>query len=405
MAEAIISRRGSGSGGFIGSLKTEIITCNSNFLVPPHNGNISVRIFGAGGGYGGGGGWMNNGEFTIAVGSVIPITIGVGGRGERSSGGTSTFGSYLSANGGTGGDGLNGGDGGAGGTPCGIGYQFGGGGCSRGTWYKTGHGGIWGGGGGGCGGDGGIYGGGGAPGGNGGTYGGGGGGGMYRGSDFRNGGIGGQYGGNGEMLLDFNWSTRIWSSILAQDGTNTSTWTNVDNVGGVLLRGWGKGGGMGIIDNRDTFIGAGGGGYGGNGGRILPEHSEFEYNRSISAYDGAGGGGYGGHGANAWYNRDDRGGGGGGYGGNGGEGGYDGGGGGGGYGPGADGGTEEGGGGGYFAPGGSGSGGGGAYGPGGSSGEYINNNRSLRDGKFGGGAAQDENARGGDGICIIQYYI
>ena len=186
MAEAIISRRSNSSTNSepIGNLTTEIIIENNQFVVPSHDGNLSVRVFGGGGGgysyrttyydsmidSGGGGGWMNNGEFDISTGSIVPITIGVGGRNGGYAGGTTSFGTYLSANGGEGGSMTGGGNGGAGGgfwaslignlTLTGSrGYQFGGGeaiitqtqygdpgtitinGCHGGTWGGGGS--IW----------------------------------------------------------------------------------------------------------------------------------------------------------------------------------------------------------------------------------------------------------------------
>ena len=114
-------------------LQTELVTSNKTWTVPNHAGNIYVRIFG------GGGGWMNNGELNLGNGQSIQITIGSGGSfGNNTgagSGGTTSFGSYLSANGGggatasgvcVGGNGGSGGGGMYGGG--GIGYQFGGGG-------------------------------------------------------------------------------------------------------------------------------------------------------------------------------------------------------------------------------------------------------------------------------------
>lgn len=95
------------------------------------------------------------------------------------------------------------------------------------------------------------------------------------------------------------------------------------------------------------------------------------------------------------------GGGGGGYGGDGGCGMINGGGGGGGYGKRAIGGNNGGGGGGYYSKGGDGNrfgGGGGGYGDG-----AIFNEKTA--GYGGGGAGFDAYGRGGDGICIIQYYI
>ena len=172
-------------------LHTELITENTNYTIPNHVGNIYVRIFGGGGGgsstrsyfdsnglhniaLGGGGGWTNNGEFNISDGNIVYITIGSGGL-AKSSGGTTSFGSYLSANGGSGGGstggGIYGGDGGSGGGYSdpdeisrissgrkggGTGYQFGGGGIyavneAISRYAAGGNGGPWGGGGGVCG--------------------------------------------------------------------------------------------------------------------------------------------------------------------------------------------------------------------------------------------------------------
>ena len=55
MSDAIISRRGWTNEGKP-QLITETITYNTNWTVPNHKGNISVRIFG-----GGGGGWSGAG--------------------------------------------------------------------------------------------------------------------------------------------------------------------------------------------------------------------------------------------------------------------------------------------------------------------------------------------------------
>ena len=137
------------------TLHTEVITSNTNWVVPNlANNTVSVRIFGGGGGggnnSGGGGGWMNNGDIVLNPGDSIPITIGTRGSGSRyggSAGGTTSFGSYLSASGGSGGSsrgaGGSGGSGGGGSTNGGIGWQFGGGGgynggAARGQWGGAG---------------------------------------------------------------------------------------------------------------------------------------------------------------------------------------------------------------------------------------------------------------------------
>ncbi|MBR3600451.1 MAG: hypothetical protein IKL53_11325, partial [Lachnospiraceae bacterium] len=148
MGEALMFRAGGGQGGGQYQYKSEVFTTNEIFVMPQgvKNNQIYVRIFGGGGGgccldymenyeddypdgwgSGGGGGWMNNGWITLVPGEQVQISIGKGGNGGRytgsynyyrgNSGGTTTFGTYLSANGG-GGAGNNssskGGDGGSG---------------------------------------------------------------------------------------------------------------------------------------------------------------------------------------------------------------------------------------------------------------------------------------------------
>ena len=371
MAEAIISRRGKSSngGGTSGNLITEMYTSNNSYKVPNHIGNLYIRIFGGGGSVGGtttptngiqitgggGGGWMNNGEFNISNGSVVPITIGIGGKfntttGSGNSGGTTSFGTYISANGGGCGStsgGGNGGSGGGGGIcvddsrygygytyPGGKGYQFGGGGGAPFTHFEKygssnrtevqgaigGDGGIWGGGGGG-------------------TY----------------GGRGGTYGGNGGSYVlaqntaapGDNYWLKFTSTAQGTNGTDTSDtneeFKGIGNVGICWL--WYTG-----YQNRPYNYG-GGGGYGGHGGG--------GGNTTVSF--GLGGGGGGGYGAKGGNGSSMSGGGGGGYGGNGSDSDYD----------------SPGGGGGYGLTG---------YGSGGGGYNAIRGNDGM------------------DGICIIQYY-
>ena len=114
MSEAIISKKRINKTVLVPTLKTEIITSNTNWTVPNHVGNISVMVYGGGSsanycssvyiaGIGGDGGFLNNGSFDINEGNVVPITIGRGGRGglgnKKSSGGSTSFGTYLVANG------------------------------------------------------------------------------------------------------------------------------------------------------------------------------------------------------------------------------------------------------------------------------------------------------------------
>ena len=317
MAEAVISRRGWTAEGKP-ELRTEVITGSTNWTVPNYKGNVSVRIFGGGAfnNNGGGSGWMNNAVFNNLVkGQNIVITIGAGGTNSNKSGGTTSFGTYLSANGGSG---TNGGAGG--GMDGGQGYQFGGAGSRSG---KGGDGGIWGGGGGGArnGGNGGQYGGGGGGGirhsgrtvysyngGNGGTYGGGGGSGYWTrvevsdtsfgGRSETNGGKGGTYGGNG---------AGAYNNTNAENGTNTIGNSSVP----LNLRGYGHCGaesnvvfinnksGQNRVAYTDRTYGAGGGGFGGNGGQVTGKNIRID--NGLGYYftaktGGGGGGGYGGNG-------------------------------------------------------------------------------------------------------------
>lgn len=155
MGEALLTRPGGADGGSSGgkTLMTEIITEDKLWTVPKaKDQSFSVRIFGGGGcggsAGGGGGGWMNNSILNLTAGEVIDIKIGPGGMNNYNSytGGTTLFGKYLSALGGTSGIGGNmpivingyskhlqcsGGSGGASAisdnTVSGIGFQFGGG--------------------------------------------------------------------------------------------------------------------------------------------------------------------------------------------------------------------------------------------------------------------------------------
>ena len=146
--------------------RTEIFTHDGVFTVPAGVTSLRVMCYGGGGhgglsgdeaGGGGGGGYYAEETVSVTPGEKIPVTIGLGGVlgfmnfGDnirtRHNGGTTSFGSYLSADGGesgydggsTGGNGGSGGSGGGGGytnhsgkyANGGVGYQFGGGGGGR----------------------------------------------------------------------------------------------------------------------------------------------------------------------------------------------------------------------------------------------------------------------------------
>ena len=306
MGEALLIKAGgAGTSGNSspGNLVTNIFTTNGVFVVPKaKDQQFSVRIFGGGGGgavldshyangkvlysscAGGGGGYMNNDILILNEGETIQVSIGAGGRGsyisvntiknesEGKVGGTTSFGTYLSALGGDGAkayknnaNGGNGGSGGGGDRCGGRGYQFGGGGGYQGYTYNSifpsGSGGKWGGGGGhdigdptqgGC---------------------------LYENSQNRSEVTGfSRLGGNGGN-----------NSRDAQNGTNTIGNNEIPNS----LQGSGL---AGINASSSKSVSCGGGGYGGCGG-----------------YSSGGGGGYGANGGNG-------GGGGGGYGGKGGDG-------------------------------------------------------------------------------------
>jgi|13_taG_2_1085334.scaffolds.fasta_scaffold10016_4 hypothetical protein len=81
-----------------------------SFTVPSGISSVRVRVWGAGGGgsstassAGGSGGGFAIGEFAVSAGETYPITVGAGG-GLATAGGTSSFGSLISA---TGGEGRN----------------------------------------------------------------------------------------------------------------------------------------------------------------------------------------------------------------------------------------------------------------------------------------------------------
>lgn len=137
--------------------KTEVIKESTGWTVPDVDGPVNVRIFGGGaggqaekttffnfffydGGCGGGGGHMATKDIMLTRGKNVLITIGKGGakgagngNGERgSAGGTSSFGTYISANGG---QCPNGGSGGGGGQVYSSGgtASYGGAGGSKGN--------------------------------------------------------------------------------------------------------------------------------------------------------------------------------------------------------------------------------------------------------------------------------
>ncbi|MBR3598782.1 MAG: hypothetical protein IKL53_02785 [Lachnospiraceae bacterium] len=278
-------RAGSGEGGSY-TFITEIFESSASFTVPTgvKNNEFHVRIFGGGGsgfvntsdwGSGGGGGWMNNALLTLQPGTAISVTIGVGGtqiytNSSGKAGGSSSFGTYLSANGGSGGNNRTGGSGGSGGGASGsynvnggTGYQFGGG--------------------------------------------------AVRATQNGNVGVGGSMGGNGGL-------TTSRSNLDSENGINTVTIIseadsfNADGIGYGLCgdnrgggggyganggsEGCGGGGGYGAAGfggSSDGYGAGGGGAYGPGGGRYTPLTNDgwLDEDNTISITASRGGGGAG----------------------------------------------------------------------------------------------------------------
>jgi hypothetical protein len=117
-------------------------TNQGNWAVPAGVSKLKLRIWGGGGaggagfggaGGGGAGGGYIEGFFEVPAGESYFVTVGNGGVGSGTQGGTSSFGSVASATGGQAGDNGASGVGGAGGTTGGIGNGAG--------WQATGQGG------------------------------------------------------------------------------------------------------------------------------------------------------------------------------------------------------------------------------------------------------------------------
>ena len=127
MGNAILVKAGSGggsggSGAALSSSTMTILAVNTIYACPAA-GNYWITCIGGGGGggkgwyededgweYGGGGGgsgYLNQKLVSLSAGEKVQVTIGAGGGWTNnrpgSTGGTTTFGSYLSASGGTGG--------------------------------------------------------------------------------------------------------------------------------------------------------------------------------------------------------------------------------------------------------------------------------------------------------------
>ena len=302
MGQAILIKAGFGGGNGGGNsnsgedanitgwhVKTEIITTNGYFSVPKaKDQEFHVRLFGGGGGggdggygtyanyggRGGGGGNMNNDTLILNQGESIQISIGAGGSAE-SKGGTTSFGTYLSATGGESPSFKYGGNGGTGGGGIWAHYRYG---AIRTVYDYSGGGNGTYGGGGGC------------------TFS------IYDSNDQlwkSNAGKGGTYGGDGDG---------------GKNGTNTIGMTGLDFVGEGKARGSNLDFASGGYGGCGGFNLGGGGGYGGDGGNGI-SNNDSGHSGTTYYIAAGGGGGYGGKGGDGYAtNTHAYGGGGGGYG-------------------------------------------------------------------------------------------
>ena len=330
------------------SLKTEVITSSTTWVVPENfvaTEDVHIMVFGGGGGggiYGGGGGGYM-GRYTGKLsGKSYVITIGAGGAAAATggTGGVTSFGTLISASGGSGGGPYaspSGGNGGSGG----------GGGAAGDSASSGGNGAYGGGGGGGYRGNGG----------NGGTYGGGGGGGGGYGTGTSS---KGSNGGNSQSYSGGIANNKGGGGGGGYSAAGESTSNSVGGAGGA---------GVNTTGTNENFTGKG---TAGANGSVAASASKGS--------GGGGGGGYGGNGGNGAATTDmNGGGGGGGYGASGGNGAIAAGGGGGGYGGNGKDATDNGG------------GGGGGYGDA----NYAS----------GGNGTAKTGSVGTAGVCIIQYYV
>lgn len=295
------------------NLVIEKITASKTWVAPKAVGQ-SFRVYAVGGGGGGGtddtytsgyyygaggggSGYVEIEEVTIPEETEVTVTVGAGGQPDNDGGNTS-FGSYVTANGGkhgqkTTGIGGDGGAGGGGGAPT---FSTG---DLQYTYGAGGNGGKYGGGGGGGrtsvtgtestgdGGDGGMY--------------GGGGGGAGPSPNYGLPGTGGAYGGNGGKYggqasedgtqATFRWLLDLLMQSFTDNGFAGGTRNNGGGGGygsrggnGSATTGGGGGGGFGGAGGEGNTGGGGGGGYFGAGGK--------GGNVSDGKYGGGGGGGF-----------------------------------------------------------------------------------------------------------------
>lgn len=111
MAIAIQSQISNPVTGVFGTGQVQFFATSGTWIVPPGIGKVRVRLWGAGGPWGSGGNYGGGGGGGFAIKAIydlsgvtsVPVTVGqpVSSTTSSASGGTSSFGSYVSATGGT----------------------------------------------------------------------------------------------------------------------------------------------------------------------------------------------------------------------------------------------------------------------------------------------------------------
>ena len=101
MAIQTISTAFNPVSGVFGTGQVQLFAVSGTWSVPPGIGKVRARVWG-GGGYaaGGGGGFSLRAIYDLTGVTSVAVTVGAGGNGTTTIGGTSSFGSYCSATGG-----------------------------------------------------------------------------------------------------------------------------------------------------------------------------------------------------------------------------------------------------------------------------------------------------------------
>ena len=87
--------------GVFGTGNVQVFSSSGTWTVPTGIGKVRARMWGGGAYAGGGGGFAIRTIYDLSGVTSVSVTVGAGGTSTSSTGGTSSFGSYVSATGGT----------------------------------------------------------------------------------------------------------------------------------------------------------------------------------------------------------------------------------------------------------------------------------------------------------------